>query len=79
MNTAYKRVKNFSKEQLEMILDEINYLGSLEAPRKAKQSDILNELLLLEKTKYNYWSDQFSSVRRAVELEILHRVGKRDW
>ena len=72
--SSYTKARDFSNEQLRALLKEIWEISNLDVPRKAKHSPDMKLLFQLEKTSWNYWADQFANVRRAIEIEILHRV-----
>lgn len=76
---AFNEVRNFNKEQLTSLLKECREIGKLEAPRYAKQSKELKQLFELEKEPFYSWSDQFSNVKQAIEIEILARVRNDVW
>jgi len=73
-NNAYSQAREYTNEQLRELLKEIWNISNMDTPRDAKHSPNMKVLFGLEKTSWNYWADQFSNVRRAIEIEILHRV-----
>jgi hypothetical protein len=73
-NNAFTETRNYSNNDLRELLREVKEISGLDAPRHTKKSDKLETLFKLEKTQYNSWADQFSNVRRAIEIEILDRV-----
>lgn len=78
-NNALNEVRGYGNEQLRSLLKEVKAIGQLDAPRYAKQSDIMKKLFELEKADYYTWADQFSNVQRAIEIEILFRVRTDAW
>ena len=72
-HTAFLEAREYDNETLRSILKEIKRISNLDATALAKQSPILKKLMNLEKTDYNYWSDQFGNVRLMVELVVLER------
>ena len=77
--SAFDKVRKYDNEQLRSLLKEVKEIGKLDAPRHAKQTPIMKQLFELEKADYYTWSDQFSNVQRAIEIEILWRVRTDAW
>lgn len=77
--SAFDEVRKCDNEQLRTLLNELKEIGKLDAPRHFKQSDKMKQLFELEKTDYYTWADQFVSVQRAVEIEVLYRVRTNAW
>lgn len=71
---AYSKVRDYDNKQLRDLLKELWAISNMDAPRQAKHSADMKLLFQLEKTSFNYWADQFSDVRRAIEIEILDRI-----
>ena len=77
--SAFDEVRKLDNEQLRTLLKEVKEIGKFDAPRYFKQSDKMKQLFKLEKADCCYWSDQFSNVQRAIEVEILWRVRTDAW
>lgn len=77
--TAFDEVRGMQKEQLSSLVKEIYEIGNIDAPKYAKQSKDMKRLFDLEKETFRNWSDQFSNVRIAIEIEVLNRVRKDSW
>lgn len=77
--SAFDEVRKWDNEQLRTLLKEVKEMGKLDAPRYFKQSNKIKQLFELEKADYYTWSDQFSNVQRAIEVEILWRVRTDAW
>jgi hypothetical protein len=71
--TARLILKEVSTLQLRLLLGECKLISSSIAPAHARVSVLMRQLLAAEKTSYSYWFEQFSTVSREIELEILHR------
>lgn len=78
-DTAFKEVRKWDNEELRKLLKEVKAMSNLDAPRYFKQSKKLKKLFELEKTNYNCWAEQFINSRRAIEVEILHRIENDIW
>ncbi len=76
MNSSYDKIKSLSKDEILDLLHEIKHINNSDKPRYATKSKMMIDLLGSEKTNYNHWSDQFSNVRRYIELSIIDRVLK---
>lgn len=76
---SFDETRKYDNEQLRSLLKEVKEIGKLDAPRYAKQSNIMKQLFELEKADYYTWADQFSNVQRAIEIEILFRVRTDAW
>ena len=72
--SAFSEVSKLDNQQLRYLLKEIREISQIDKPSYAKQSDIMKQLFDLEKTDFYSWYDQFSNVKRAIEVEILWRV-----
>jgi hypothetical protein len=77
--SAFDEVRKLDNEQLRNLLKEVKEISKQDAPRYFKQSDKMKQLFELEKADYYTWSDQFSNVQRAIEVEILWRVRTDVW
>ena len=73
MKTSFDIVKTLTNSVLRNLMKELKEMSNLEAPAKAKKSPIMKELFESEKTKDNYWSDQYHSVDNSLRLEIVNR------
>ena len=71
---AYIQVREYDNEILRSLLKEIRCISKMNIPRNAKHSPNMKTLFQVEKTRSNYWSDQYHNVKSAIELEILSRV-----
>lgn len=77
--SAFDEVRECDKEQLRTLLKEVKEMDMLDAPRYFGQSNKMKQLFELEKAYYCTWATQFSSVQRAIEVEILWRVINDAW
>ncbi len=71
---AYTKVRELDNDKLRELVKEIWNISNSDVPSKVKHSPEMKLLFQLEKTSWRYWADQFSNVRMAIEIEILHRV-----
>lgn len=77
--SAFDEVRKWDNEQLRTLLKEVKEIGKQDAPRYFKKSDKMKQLFELEKADYYTWAGQFINVQRAIEVEILYRVGTDAW
>ena len=77
--SAFDEVRKLDNEQLRTLLKEAKEMGKQDAPRHFKQSDKMKQLFELENADYYTWTDQFSNVQTAIEVEILWRVRTDSW
>jgi len=76
---AFGEVSKLNNERLRNLLKEVKEMGQHDAPRYFEQSEEMKQLFELEKSKYCTWADQFSTVQRAIEVEILWRIRTDVW
>jgi hypothetical protein len=74
MHCALFEVKKYDNTQLRSLLREIHKIGNSDTPAKIKKSEAMKHLFELEKSDYNYWSDKYYNVSKAIEVEVLYRV-----
>jgi (p)ppGpp synthase/HD superfamily hydrolase len=79
INTAFDKVQEFNCQQLRFLLKETQQMRLLDAPRHAKKSKTMADLLELEKQDYYTWADQYAIVKRAIENEIMIRIKNDNW
>lgn len=73
MQSAYTEVKTLSNDELKSLLIELEAMGRNIAPALVKQSNLMERLFKSEKTKYNYFMDQFHNVDSALRFEVVRR------
>jgi hypothetical protein len=73
MENSFTKASELSVDELRMLAKEIRVISNADAPANVKQSPLMKELFDLEKRDWGYWSDQFSRVRLAIEIEIISR------
>jgi replication-associated recombination protein RarA len=73
MKSAFTEVKTLSNDDLRLLLIELDTIGKNIAPAFVKQSNLMERLFKLEKTKYNYFMDQFHNVDSALRFEVVRR------
>ena len=63
-----------TNKELRSLLNEITEIGGMDKPKDAKKSKMLSDLFASEKKdEGNFFMDQYSTVKRALELEVLNR------
>lgn len=77
--SAFDEVRKYDNELLRSLLKEAKEIGKIDAPKYAKQTAIMKQLIELEETDYYTWLDQFNNVQRAIEIEILWRIRMDVW
>jgi len=70
---SFDLVKEFTDDELRLVTKELNKVSGNSAPATVKMSKNLKRLFDSEKTKDNYWSDQYDYVYRALRFEIVDR------
>ena len=71
---ANTEVREYDNSVLIELLKEIKTSGNSDKPATVKMSKTMSHIFKLEKTDWNYWSDQYYAVSRAIESEIIHRL-----
>ena len=71
--TSFDLVKEFTDDELRLVTKELIIVSGNPAPATVKMSKSLKKLFESEKTKTNYWSDQYDYVYRALRFEIVNR------
>jgi hypothetical protein len=72
--SCYDIARTLSNEELRKILKESHLISSEEAPAYFKKSKLMKSLFDAENHEFYTWSDKFSNVSRAIEIEILFRI-----
>jgi hypothetical protein len=70
-----KQVREYSKDQLRDLLEEIRAVRVSESPIRAKKSEILTNLL--NQSIYTNFIDQSTQVMFAIEEEVMNRFLKK--
>lgn len=78
-DSSNTEVRKFDNDSLRELYKEIKDMYNHEKPANVKQSESIKLLFELENYDFYSWSDKHSTVMRAIESEILHRVLKNKW
>jgi hypothetical protein len=60
--------------ELRSFLKEIRDISNADSPRNVKRSDSMEHLFSVVKTDLTTFYDEFVSIKRTIESEVLHRV-----
>lgn len=71
---AYDKIKSLNNETLVSVLSESREISNSNSPRHKKRTQLMTELIDLEKNDYTYWYCWFVMVRTYIEAVVIDRV-----
>lgn len=72
--SCFDIARNLSNDELRELLKEKYLISCEEAPAHFKQSKLMKSLFDAENHDFYTWSDKYSNVGHAIEVEILFRI-----
>jgi hypothetical protein len=72
--SCFDIAKTLSNDELRELLKEEHLMSMEEAPANFKQTKLMKSLFDAENHDYYTWSNKYSNVTLAIEVEILFRI-----
>lgn len=77
--SVFDEIRKYDNEKLRLILKEIKFIGSLDAPARIKYSCETNRLFEIEKNNSMNWLECYYNISNFIESEILKRIRENLW